>query len=59
MAKAYGKWTTVEVLRNLLHLDFDTLDNLDKLDIGNIPYESSFDIVAYKLALMNSCSVLQ
>ncbi|CAG8643387.1 937_t:CDS:2, partial [Paraglomus brasilianum] len=33
---AYGKWTAVEVLRNLLHLDFDTLDNLDKLDIENL-----------------------
>ncbi|CAG8648469.1 2634_t:CDS:2, partial [Paraglomus brasilianum] len=36
LAKAYGKWTAVEVLRNLLHLDFDTLDNLDKLDIENL-----------------------
>jgi len=37
VAKPYEKWTTIEVLRDLLHLEFDTFSNLDKLDIGKIP----------------------
>ncbi|RUS18058.1 hypothetical protein BC937DRAFT_89188 [Endogone sp. FLAS-F59071] len=41
MAKAYEKWTAIEVLHDLLHLDFDNLYSLDKLDmeslLSNIP----------------------